>query len=115
MEVKSIIDLVLGKKDMLRYMRHVRAVRRIGRGLSDHYLKVKVCVVVGYGPSEGDDDEKERFWSDMDRTVDSVRNGYRLCLLSDLNGWIRDGITGDFGVLGENGNGRRVVEVWAER
>ena len=42
----------------------------------------------------------------MDRTLDSVGNGYRLCILKDLNRWIGDrtraGITGVFGVLAEN-------------
>ena len=41
-----------------------------------------------------------------------------MCILRDLNGWIgvrtRAGITGAFGVPGENGNGRRVVEFCAE-
>ena len=40
-------------------------------------------------------------------------------LLGDLNGWIgnrmRAGITGAFGVTGENENGRRVVEFCVER
>ena len=39
--------------------------------------------------------------------------------MGDLNRWIGDrvrgGITGDFGVPGENKNGRRVVELCAER
>ena len=30
MEVKSIIDLVLVKKDMLRYVQDVKAVKRMG-------------------------------------------------------------------------------------
>ena len=79
------------------------------------FSRVKVCVVAGYGPSEGDGEERDKFWNDMDRTLDSVGNGYRLCMLGDLNGWIgdrtRDGITGAFGVPGENDNGRRAVEV----
>ena len=49
---------------------------------------------------------------------DSVGNGYRLCLLGDLNGWVGDGtkagITGVFGVPGENDNGRRAVVFWME-
>ena len=52
-------------------------------------------------------------------SVDSVGNGYRLCILGDLNGLIgnrtRAGITGAFGVPGENDNGRRVVEFCEER
>ena len=48
-----------------------------------------------------------------------VGNGYRLCMVGDLNGWIGDrvraSITGGFGVPGENDKGRRVVEFFAER
>ena len=56
----------------------------------------------------------------MVRTLDRVGNGYRLCILEDLNGWIgdrmtRDGITSAFGVPGENYNGERVVEFCTER
>ena len=55
----------------------------------------------------------------MHKTLNSVGSGYRLCILGDLNGWIRDrtraGITGAFGVPGENDNGRGVVEFCKER
>ena len=37
-EVKSMIDLELVKKDILRYVQDVRAVRAMGRGLSDHHV-----------------------------------------------------------------------------
>ena len=37
-ETKSMIDLVLVKRDMLRYVQDVRAVRGMERGLSDHYV-----------------------------------------------------------------------------
>ena len=40
-----MIDLVLAKKDMLRYEQDVRAVRGMKRGLSDHHVvlcKVKL-------------------------------------------------------------------------
>ena len=83
------------------------------------FSMVKVYVVVGYVPNEGDSEERDRFWNGMGRTLDTVGNGYRLCILGDLNGWIGDrtraGITGAFGVPGENNNGRRVVEFCAER
>ena len=56
---------------------------------------------------------------DMDRTLDSVENEYRLCILGDLNGWIgertRTGITGAFGVPGKNDNGTRVGFFCAKR
>ena len=42
----------------------------------------------------------------MDRSLDSIGSGYRLCILGDLNGWIgnrtRAGITSAFEVPGEN-------------
>ena len=41
--------------------------------------------------------------------MDRIGNGYRLCILGDLNGWIGDrartGITGAFRVPRENNNG----------
>ena len=41
------------------------------------------------------------------------------CVLGYLNGWVGDrmraGITGGFGVLGENDNGRRVIDFCADR
>ena len=55
----------------------------------------------------------------MDRILDRVWNKYRLCILGDVSGWIGGrttaGITSAFGVLGENDNDRRVVELCAER
>ena len=40
-----MIDLVLVKKDMLRYVQDVRVVRGMGRGLSDHHVLCKVRLV----------------------------------------------------------------------
>ena len=39
-EVKRMIDLVLVKKDMPRYVQDVRAVREMGRSLSYHHIVV---------------------------------------------------------------------------
>ena len=47
-------------------------------------------MVVRYSTNEGIGEESERFWNDMDRTMGRVGNGYRLCILGDLNGWIGD-------------------------
>ena len=33
---------------------------------------------------------KEMVKKDMDRTLDNVGNGYRLCILGDINGWMGD-------------------------
>ena len=51
--------------------------------------------------------------------MDSVENGYRLCILGDLKRCIenttRAGTTVAFGVSGKNDIGRRVAEFCAER
>ena len=36
------------------------------------FSRVKVCVVVVYGPNERIGEKGESFWSDMERTVDRV-------------------------------------------
>ena len=76
-------------------------------GLNSSSLGLKF-VVVGYSPSEGDVEEKDQFWNDMDRIRD------REYILGDQNRWIGDRmrtrINGAFIVPGENDNGRRVVE-----
>ena len=68
------------------------------------FTRVKVSVVVWYGPNEGDGEGRDR-----KKTMDSVGNGYRLYIIGNLNQWIGDR-TGAFGVPGKNDNGRRVVE-----
>ena len=42
-----MIELVLVKRDMLRYVQDVRAVRGIGRGLSDHHVELCKARLVG--------------------------------------------------------------------
>ena len=42
-------------------------------------------MMVGHGPNEGDGEERDKLWNDMDRTLDSIGNVYRLCILGDLN------------------------------
>ena len=68
-------------------------------GLNSSFQGFKVCVVVWYGPSEGDGEERDMFWNHTDKILDSIRNGYRFCI-PDLNGWIGDrtraSITGAF-------------------
>ena len=55
----------------------------------------------------------------MDKILDRVGYGYRLCILGDLNRCIIDrmrvSITVAFGFQGENYNDRRMVEFFAER
>ena len=42
------------------------------------FSRVKVCMVVGYSPNEGNDEDRDRFWNDMERILDSVGKGYKL-------------------------------------
>ena len=46
-KIESIIDLVLVKRDMLRYVQDVRVVRGMGCGLSDHYVVLCKVRLVG--------------------------------------------------------------------
>ena len=46
-EIKSMIDLVLVKRDMLRYVQDVRAVRGMGPGLSDYHVVLCTVRLVG--------------------------------------------------------------------
>ena len=47
MEIKTMIDLVLVRRDMLRYVQDVRAVRGMGRGLSTHHVVLCKVRLVG--------------------------------------------------------------------
>ena len=46
-EVKSMIDLVLVKNDMLHYVQDVRAVRGMGSGVSEQYVAIYKARLVG--------------------------------------------------------------------
>ena len=37
------------------------------------FSRVKVCMVIVYGPIEGKVEEKERFWNKVDRVIDKSR------------------------------------------
>jgi hypothetical protein len=84
------------------------------------FKKVKVCVVVSYGPSENSEEEEYMtFWNELNDVLDTVSLGFRMIVLGDLNGWIgdrkRDGVTGDFGVEGENENGKKVIDFCVDK
>ena len=46
-EIKSMIDLVLVKRYMLRYVQNVRVVRGMGHGFSGHYTVLCKVRLVG--------------------------------------------------------------------
>ena len=64
--------------------------------IKSNFSNIKVCTVTAYGPTEGEVEEREGFWNNLNRVVDRVSNGYKLlsCVLGDLNGGL--------GVPGEN-------------
>ena len=43
-----------------------------------------------YEPTKGDDEEKERLWSNEERLLNRLVNEYRLCMIGDLNGKAED-------------------------
>ena len=59
--------------------------------------------------------ERKKFWNDLYRVADRIANGYRFCVMGDLNGCVGDrmrvGIPGAFVVPGENDNGMRVFDL----
>ena len=71
-----------------------------------------------YDPTEGDVEERERFWNELDRVLERVVNGHWLCVLGDLKGWIeismKVGIICGFGVPGENDNGKKLIDFCVE-
>ena len=50
------------------------------------FSKVKVFADVAYDPIEGDDTKMKGFWKNLGRILDGVGNGYKLCVMKDLNG-----------------------------
>ena len=76
-------------------------------------------MVVVNGLTERGAKEREKSWNDFGRVVDGVSNEYKLYVLGDLNGWVGDimsaVIIGAFKVAGENDDGRRVIDLCAER
>ena len=46
-EVKSMIDLVLEKEDMLRFVQVMKAMRGMGRGISDYHVVLYKLRLVG--------------------------------------------------------------------
>src|SRR5678816_1549157 len=49
------------------------------------FEKVKVCVVVTYGPYEGNVEESTIFWDNLNGDLNGVIRSFRLIVLGDLN------------------------------
>ena len=39
------------------------------------FSRVKVCILMAYGSNEGDGEERERLWNNVDRTLDIIGSG----------------------------------------
>ena len=50
------------------------------------FSMVKLFVMVVYGPTEEDVEERERFWNDF--VTDRISKGYKLGIMGDLNGCV---------------------------
>ena len=85
------------------------------RRVSDRVLEMKleigtelINVVSAYTPQVGcDTEEKEEFWTTMDKTVTDIPRDERIFVGADLNGHVGEGNTGDEEVMGKYGLGAR--------
>ena len=48
------------------------------------FSRGKLIVVIMHGPSERDDEEKEKFKNEFVRVLSGVGNGYKLYVMGDL-------------------------------
>ena len=85
------------------------------RRVSDWVLEIKseigkelINVVSAYAPQVGcDTEEKEEFWTTMDKTVTDIQRDGRIFVGADLNGHVGEGNAGDVEVMGKCGLGAR--------
>ena len=56
------------------------------------FTRFKLCIVEMHGPTERDDEEWKRFWSEFGIFRDRVCILHRLCAMRGLNGEIRDSV-----------------------
>ena len=76
--------------------------------------------VSAYGPgSERSAEEREEFWNEISRCVEDLKRRNYVIVLGDLNAKVGNrevaGVTGKFGVPGENENGEYLLNMCAER
>ncbi|KAK3525767.1 hypothetical protein QTP70_007530 [Hemibagrus guttatus] len=72
---------------------------------------VMLNVVSGYAPQVGCElEEKERFWSESDKVIESIPTGERVVMGADFNGHVGEGNTGDEEVMGKFGGKERNLE-----
>ena len=78
------------------------------------------CVVSAYGPgSEKVEEERLRFWTDVDECLRDLGPGVNVLLMGDFNARVGeevvDGVVGRYGVPGRNESGESLIELCVER
>ena len=103
-DVKSMIDLVLVKKEMLRFVQDVRAMRGMGCGISDHHAALcKARLVENLNKRREIVDGVRMTRSEKLREHQS-REGYARYLEGKRLEWDGENNVGHMGA-GETGNG----------
>ncbi|KAK3569450.1 hypothetical protein QTP86_030087 [Hemibagrus guttatus] len=107
------------------FVRNVLEVKRVSDRMMSLKLEIEgvmLNVVSGYAPQVGCElEEKERFWSELDKVMESIPTGERVVIGADFNGHVGEGNTGDeeamgkFGLKERNLEGQMVVDFAGER
>ena len=95
----SMIDLVMVKKDMLRYVQDVKAVREMGRDLLDHHVILCKVRLVGTWIKKKEVVTRARRIRREKLRGHQYTEGYARCLESKRV---------------ERGNSRNVEEIWEQ-
>ena len=89
----------------------VLEVKRMSDRLMAMKLEVKgfiLNIVSAYAPQVNNNmEEKNHFWEDLDKLIESISKEERIVLGADLNGYVREGNIGDEEIMGRYGAGTR--------
>ncbi|KAK3568487.1 hypothetical protein QTP86_008540 [Hemibagrus guttatus] len=96
------------------FVRNVLEVKRVSDRVMSLKLEIEgvmLNVVSGYAPQVGCElEEKERFWRELDKVMESIPTGERVVIGADFNGHVGEGNTSDEKVMGKFGVKERNLE-----